>query len=145
MAAWTWMRHSYCWHTTPSIIAKDAASWAGSYVELEGTTAGDDRLMMPIKNESGGPPTFVMNEAAKRFAEGQEVRVKGRLVDMGRFVGDGGQTVTGVLGLVIADERTGARGRYHPASLAGLIVGAMGVSIFVLYLRAWLRERKPAA
>jgi hypothetical protein len=36
-------------------------------------------------------------------------------------------------------------GRWHPASVGGLAVGAMGVFIFGLYLRAWLRERKALA
>ena len=35
--------------------------------------------------------------------------------------------------------------RFHPASVAGIVVGAMGCFIFGLYLRAWLRERKAAA
>jgi hypothetical protein len=35
--------------------------------------------------------------------------------------------------------------RYHAASVAGLVVGAMGSFIFGLYLRRWLRERKAAA
>jgi hypothetical protein len=35
--------------------------------------------------------------------------------------------------------------RFHPASVAGLVVGAMGCFIFGLYLRRWLRERKAAA
>jgi len=34
--------------------------------------------------------------------------------------------------------------RFHPASVAGLAVGAMGCFIFGLYLRRWLRERKAA-
>jgi hypothetical protein len=31
--------------------------------------------------------------------------------------------------------------RFHPASFAGLVVGAMGCFIFGLYLRRWLVER----
>ena len=38
-----------------------------------------------------------------------------------------------------------AASRFHPASVAGLVVGAMGCFIFGLYLRAWLCERKAAA
>ncbi len=34
------------------------------------------------------------------------------------------------------------RSRFHPASIAGLVVGAMGCFIFGLYLRQWLRERR---
>ncbi|MHC4247932.1 MAG: hypothetical protein ACYS9X_02265 [Planctomycetota bacterium] len=35
--------------------------------------------------------------------------------------------------------------RFHGASIAGLVVGAMGCFIFGLYLRTWLRERKALA
>ena len=35
--------------------------------------------------------------------------------------------------------------RFHGASIAGLVVGAMGCFIFGLYLRRWLRERKALA
>jgi hypothetical protein len=35
--------------------------------------------------------------------------------------------------------------RFHPASIGGLVVGAMGVFVFGLHLRAWLRERKALA
>jgi len=35
--------------------------------------------------------------------------------------------------------------RFHPASIAGLVVGAMGCFIFGLYLRAWLQEGKALA
>jgi hypothetical protein len=35
--------------------------------------------------------------------------------------------------------------RFHGASIAGQIVGAMGCFIFGLYLRRWLRERKALA
>jgi hypothetical protein len=31
--------------------------------------------------------------------------------------------------------------RFHPASVAGLVVGAMGCFIFGLFLRRWLKER----
>jgi hypothetical protein len=38
-----------------------------------------------------------------------------------------------------------AASRFHGASVAGLVVGAMGIFIFGLYLRSWLRERKALA
>jgi hypothetical protein len=38
-----------------------------------------------------------------------------------------------------------AASRFHGASIAGIVVGAMGCFIFGLYLRRWLRERKAAA
>jgi hypothetical protein len=35
--------------------------------------------------------------------------------------------------------------RFHGASIFGLAVGAMGVFVFTLCLRAWLRERRATA
>ena len=35
--------------------------------------------------------------------------------------------------------------RFHAASVAGIVVGAMGCFVFGLYLRRWLRERKARA
>ena len=35
-----------------------------------------------------------------------------------------------------------AMDRLHPASVAGLVVAAMGVAVFALYLRRWLAERR---
>ncbi|MHC4502659.1 MAG: hypothetical protein ACYTFI_05080 [Planctomycetota bacterium] len=32
--------------------------------------------------------------------------------------------------------------RFHGASIAGLVVGAMGVFVFTVALRHWLRERR---
>jgi len=45
-------------------------------------------------------------------------------------------------GVVYVDRHAS---RFHPASIAGLVVGAMGCFIFGLYLRRWLRERKALA
>jgi hypothetical protein len=45
--------------------------------------------------------------------------------------------------MVIVVDTTASR--FHPASVAALVVGAMGCFIFGLYLRAWLRERKALA
>ena len=36
----------------------------------------------------------------------------------------------------------GCASRFHPASVAGLIVGTMGVLVFGIVLRRWLRERR---
>ena len=33
-------------------------------------------------------------------------------------------------------------GRFHGASISGLAVGAMGVAVFVMHLRTWLKGRR---
>jgi len=47
-----------------------------------------------------------------------------------------------VLVFVTVDTRAS---RLHPASVAGIVVGAMGVFIFGLHLRMWVKERKATA
>jgi len=32
--------------------------------------------------------------------------------------------------------------RFHPASVAGVVGGAMGAFVFGLYLRRWVKERR---
>jgi hypothetical protein len=48
-------------------------------------------------------------------------------------------------GTTVRDFLDTTASRFHPASIAGLVVGAMGVFIFGLYLRRWLVERKALA
>ncbi|MHC4251446.1 MAG: hypothetical protein ACYS9X_20190 [Planctomycetota bacterium] len=44
-------------------------------------------------------------------------------------------------GKVTIDSRAS---RFHPASIAGIVVGAMGIFVFGLYLRRWVKERRAA-
>jgi len=46
---------------------------------------------------------------------------------------------------LIVDGKTDSASRFHPASIAGIVVGATGLFIFGLYLRRWLREKKALA
>jgi len=64
------------------------------------------------------------------YRYGTEVRLSGRVVSC--------STVRQVV-FVKIDAR---RSRFHPASIAGIVVGAMGVFIFGLYLRRWVKERR---
>lgn len=61
------------------------------------------------------------------------------------------RSVAALPGRVIHIDRQGiclvdtGEGRLHPASIGGLMVGAMGAFVFALYLRGWLVERRRAA
>jgi hypothetical protein len=64
----------------------------------------------------------------------------GRLVpDESMYGGPFGSLSRAPPGTPIVDIR---RGRLHGASIAGLVVGAMGVSVFTVALRHWLRKRR---
>ncbi len=65
-----------------------------------------------------------------KFLPEEEVAVTGRVAPYWDF---GDQTIW------YFDSRAS---RFHPASIAGLVVGAMGVFVFGAALKAWLRERK---
>ena len=49
------------------------------------------------------------------------------------------------IGEILGFEFFTTASRFTGASVAGLVVGAMGCFIFGLYLRRWLRERNSAA
>jgi hypothetical protein len=84
-----------------------------------------------IELSQGGAKTWnVLVPSHDGFRQGMQVRMSGRASCL---AGEGWI----VLGAI--DAR---RSRFHGASITGLAVGAMGVAVFVMYLRTWLRERK---
>jgi hypothetical protein len=94
MAAWTWMRYSYC--------------WSFSRFEDHG----------PVWQQGRWPDGV--------FAEDRTSVLRRR-----------GRVKATVYGCHLA------RGsRLHPASVSGLVVAAMGVFVFGLYLRRWAKERR---
>jgi hypothetical protein len=93
----------------------DLPFWAGS-VELD--EPGDDRGTIGVIS-------------VDEISVGSTQTFSGRLDDI--FPG------TGVLWI----DTTASR--FHSASVAGLVIGAMGCFIFGLYLRRWLCDRKALA
>jgi len=71
------------------------------------------------------------------YGMGQDVTFHGRLV-LSEF------WWVGVVGIAPLSLDSTA-GRWHPASVGGLVVGAMGALVFGLYLRSWLRARRTHA
>jgi hypothetical protein len=132
MTAWTWLRYTYAWDVTDT----DARYWVLDYyvvcrahpfhfpVEMP-TVASWPDIDFAVRDPSG---TAICYRASP---EGPPVA--GRYWDYER-------TPTGVLVPTLYTAP-----RVHPASVAGIIVGAMGCFIFGLYLRRWLIERKAVA
>jgi len=166
MAGWAWMRYSYAWDLTawmPEKHGADNKNWpSGAYSSVSGTVAGH---MRPYYSGHYGPETVTLRHdnikpdrysgyygpqsvasrhdnikttsvrvpSNKGFPRGTAVPVSGRVVSYSR---------TAQTAFVQIDAR---RSPFHPASVAGLVVGAMGCFVFGLYLRAWRRERKALA
>ena len=144
MTAWTWMRFSYC-HSMKPVEAIEARAdlaedlWpAGAYVEL-------DCLDRPIGTEY--VPTADPAWHVKLSGFGENPCARGYRNRWSPTFGSATiitmhNNVSEISYEYIVFE---AESRFHPASIAGIVVGAMGVFIFGLYLRAWLRERKALA
>ncbi len=156
MTGYTWMRYSYCWKMgTASLIkygrrarldrdttllmpsARDASRMDNRYVELSGDMTPRPSTSR-YKRQGNWQATFYVADSyvlADLNAEGN--LVEGWFEKKGRLhIGPRGRRN-------IFFDTTASR--FHPASVAGIVVGAMGCFIFVLYLRGWLRERKALA
>jgi hypothetical protein len=86
-------------------------------------------------------------EAAKKWAspEAWEKGVVGaNAVFIGRFVRHHGELTTMNIPSIQHAVVDTTASRFHPASVAGLVVGAMGMLVFSLYLRRWVIARRTA-
>ena len=155
-AVWTWMRYEYCWEVTPVDLHSPPVPFYAGYVDnpyfgclvrLRGTadawcvqecpeegTGGAFHWIAFMPGEVGG--CRVRLAADVPMAEGEEIDVVGRVI----LVGDGPRTSDGRTYWPLCVDPTASR--LHPASIAGLVIGAMGVFVFAVALRHWLRERR---
>jgi len=188
MAAWTWMRYSYCW----DILVKDLPA-ALSGIDPDPLSGMPPPAMDPdqVRKELS---RYVWPEAlGDHWLRERCVGLVGRVVSVpfsSYVIDDDGTNLcpqsvhvsdgTGVLNVLVfpsdmcplsvgdhwrfrgrlvlnkwwwmdnsdinALALDTSAGRWHAASVGGLVVGAMGLFVFGLYLRSWLRGRKlPAA
>ena len=147
-AAWTWMRYSYCWDITEWTLEEHAGArgdWPeGAYVSVTGTVMvvldapadlgfGVVSLMWGKEPPLGCQDIQVADPSV--FTEGSQGTVKGR-ADLEY------DEAQGTLDYDYLDTTTS---RFHGASIAGLVVGAMGVFVFTVAFRHWLKERASAS
>ena len=167
------MRFSYAWDVTPSQLAdvkvSDMSRWKGRYVRLRGIVSRRARVpewemtvvgvrdatqerfrAMALVPFTSIPPRNGAVILGGRLWNGKDYLTvcKGELLMTwwGEPVAPGrmspkvleDKTQDAIYGLMVMS-------RFHGASVAGLVVGAMGCFIFGLYLRRWLRERKALA
>jgi len=141
-AAWLWMEYSYVWDVTPhDIVAGTPPSgqggWVGRFVSVRcrarTINPAGSRIFLwwtdpSIPEGHGGVfPIEVIT--------GQDPRADQQTEWIGRIVH---QTDTY---LFLAVDTT--RSRLTGASIAGLVVGAMGVFVFTTAFLHWCRQRRP--
>ncbi|MHC4253685.1 MAG: hypothetical protein ACYS9X_31605 [Planctomycetota bacterium] len=132
MTAWTWMRFSYCWDMTlAQLNGTHPDELEERYVRTEGelSLAQDEwsYLGQATKGYFFHPRGMALPEV------GSHLSVTGRAVGLR----DMPSVFTSVAPAIDCSAS-----RFHPASVAGLVVGAMGVFVFGLYLRRWVKERR---
>jgi hypothetical protein len=144
MAGYTWMRYSYCWDF--SIRELEERKINGLYVRVSGY---HNVLLMDIDLLSESPrdpelrrytPPYI----AVHFQPGDEF-IPGRIPGYAERNDGGRATVRGRTtyrdeqrddGIILGESR------FTGASIAGLVVGAMGCFVFTVALRHWLGERR---
>jgi hypothetical protein len=161
------MRYSYAWDVTPTdlFVTEDGRSlhrWPDdTFVAMQGrvrweTPPHDGIQDLEACDLQGGAHIVQVRAAATTSSSGGDVDWQqvptgfasnrhevfvGR-VECEEVVGialySGGSEVTE--DVMVCVDTTASR--FHGASITGLIVGVMGVAVFVMYLRTWLRERK---
>ena len=166
MTGWTWMRYSYAWGVTPSVLIRDSedadsSPWHGAYISLCGDVweAGVPCDSLPRRywglqvgegqrkvrlSRAHAPPggSFHDLPASARYADSVNVGMYAQQREGLQFDGPWLGRVDVSSHMIHVDTEDG---RFTGESVAGLVVGAMGCFIFGLYLRAWLRERKALA
>ncbi len=138
-AVWTWMRYSYAWEVTP-----DQAVQSGSMIKA-GRWPADAYVILDCRDQDVSDARVRLSDPAWKMllsGFGTEPGVedcRGRLSAV--YVSELDAEIPGK-----AHEHKllflHAASRYHGASIAGLVVGAMGVFVFTVVLLHWLGERR---
>jgi hypothetical protein len=118
-AVWLWMKYSYAWDMADA----DTGSFRrGAYVRCPAKPA----------------PSLAVNEGSGWTFHPDGETISARVVRIQMFMGTGlsGSSTSYV---PVLDPTAS---RLHPASVAGLVVAAMGLGVFALHLRKWLAERR---
>jgi len=140
MTAWTWMRYSYAWEMTLNelrlgrpglgqprqVLVDFYHANVQRYVRFSGFYAGDSYSNFKFLEDGSEHYMGFYYPPLHKIALGTPVTVTGRLL----------------MGYMSEPVVRGDASRFHPASVAGIVVGGMGCFIFGLYLRRWLRERR---
>ncbi|MHC4506442.1 MAG: hypothetical protein ACYTFI_24365 [Planctomycetota bacterium] len=139
------MRYSYCWDVTPEVIFAAsrhpaANPWVDRYVAIRGDTSTmqeETGLCMVHTDGTRGGTTFrypmqtvYLTPPSGRASPAEEPRRNATSVRHGRVR----------LGPIRDLFLDAGASRFTGASIAGLVVGAMGVFVFTVALRHWLNQ-----
>ncbi|MHC4248256.1 MAG: hypothetical protein ACYS9X_03930 [Planctomycetota bacterium] len=161
------MRYSYAWEVTPDEFPQSVGRWftedyvkrlrhlgfavpanwrrsmipgwdfererGSKYICLAGTMEGQADGHVWVTDGDGYTASAILSEGRSLLNHpDDEVRLRGRArFCMGWY---------GVETRPIVDTTAS---RFHPASVAGIVVAAMGAFVFGLYLRSYLKGRRP--
>jgi hypothetical protein len=162
MTTWTWIRYSYAWDVTPKHFhpgvpvvepSPNVRPWiAERFVRLQGIVVGfghqsyTDAWRGYLRESSQGGPryqhgvaTVILAAEHPRPRSGMALQISGRVHAKPTFYS------FRRLGSTHRIYLDAGASRFHGASVAGLVIGTMGVFIFGLYLRSWLRATKALA
>jgi len=135
------MRYSYAWEVDlddPELLLR-LQSYTRVRGVLEKNTSvyftRDSRFAIVARTNKRA--WVFLPRKVERDDEGRAVSIEGRMT-LENLKGMFGYGISGP----VLDTTAS---RFHPASVAGLVVGAMGCFIFGLYFRRWLCERKALA
>jgi len=154
MTTWTWMRYSYCWEAGPTEawLPRPAPGWPNNaYVHLSARATKelalylddhDAALWVGYTSFERAPDDYLDNLAPNLLLHAITMADNGRTA-RGRIKCMLLPTASGEISALTVDASYAER--LTGASVAGIVVGAMGCFIFGLYLRRWLRERKATA
>ena len=164
-AAWTWMRYSYCWSFPdtylpmgglwmPTHDPKEQLLMEDRFICLEGPwrLAHAQRVVFTLSrrraglgnavSDGNGPKPIrsiqvLLDDAAQPI--GRPLPVRGRVLYNFTYRHDVHPEYLRVIfdGPIIDTTAS----RFTGASIAGLVVGAMGVFVFAVALRHWLNQR----
>jgi hypothetical protein len=141
MATWTWMRYSYCWEIRPRTFVRAISEpderypLRDRYICLRATVVDTAENHGPITSRYVRLLADIDDPNLQWAWYSDEPIALGTTKHRCRIR----HTRHG------HSEVDAPAGRFTSASIAGLVVGAMGCFIFGLYLRGWLRERKALA
>jgi hypothetical protein len=148
MNVWTWCRYSYCWELSEEMFTAQLSRdefdqhYRNRYMEATGVLGG------PWPTMDAGSAKELHSLLTISHYHTIEVQGRGELpqthstVDgtwRGRLILEGHSLVPLRMYFDIGASR------WTGASVAGLVVGAMGVFVFALHLRRWLRVRRLGA
>ena len=164
-AAWTWMRYSYCWHVpTAFVINYVRGRWPDmAYARFVVSRDKDEEANFCEVRAPGGEPVRCVVDSpgyftvpgyttlGRGFAEeilgaaNVKKEIACRVHVLPESYGEEtrrdqkGHVTTRTIHCLRLDK---AESRLTHHSIAGLVVGAIGVFVFTEELRHWLRERR---